>query len=440
MACNQAKRSAFSTCTSKKFIYRSGADCELHLIQHPLHKEYPMRFFRSTIAALFLAWVAVPAFTLAASAQIVISIGVPPPPLPDYDQPVIPAPGYIWTPGYWAYDDDYGYYWVPGTWVLAPEAGLLWTPGYWAFEDGNYVYYDGYWGPEVGYYGGVDYGYGYTGDGYEGGHWQGGTFFYNRTVNNITDVNITNVYSKTIVEPTTINRVAYNGGAGGTTARPTEQQQAFAHERHVPPTDSQRTHVQLASHDPSLREAENKGRPPIAATSRPQDFKGPGVIAAKTAGIRPHDQSIPQGKKGPAQPPGLTLQPNATGQEQTLEKSKMKQANPENALGEPNKPGALPNEHGAIEHGAKVNTGVNPATHAVPPHPAMQPRPAMPPHPHPEAQPHPAMAPHPEAQPHPQMQPHPQQMMQRPAAPPRPQGQPHPAGGDPEEHKKPGQP
>jgi hypothetical protein len=399
-----------------------------------------MRFFRWTIAALFLASVAIPAFTLAASEQIVISIGVPPPPLPDYDQPVIPAPGYIWTPGYWAYDDDYGYYWVPGTWVLAPEAGLLWTPGYWAFEDGNYIYYDGYWGPEVGYYGGVDYGYGYTGDGYEGGHWQGGAFFYNRTVNNITDVNITNVYSKTIVEPTTINRVSYNGGAGGTTARLTEQQQAFAHERHVPPTDSQRTHVQLASHDPSLREAENKGRPPIAATSRPQDFKGPGIISAKTAGIRPRGQSIPLGKKGPGQPPGVTSQPDAAGEERALEKSGVP-ASQENVPGEHANVEGLPNEHGA-----KVKTEVKPITHSVAPQPAMQPHPhpEAQPHPammpHPEAQPHPTMQPHPQGEPHPQMQPHPQQMMQRPAAPPHPQGQPRAMGGHPEEHTKPGQP
>ena len=41
---------------------------------------------------------------------------VQPPPV--YVQPPCPAPGDIWIPGYWAWDDDY--YWVPGTWVLAP--------------------------------------------------------------------------------------------------------------------------------------------------------------------------------------------------------------------------------------------------------------------------------------------------------------------------------
>ncbi|MGC2080986.1 MAG: hypothetical protein WA728_34240, partial [Xanthobacteraceae bacterium] len=43
----------------------------------------------------------------------VISVDVPPPPLPIYEQPIIPGPGYLWVPGYWAWSDDFGYYWVP---------------------------------------------------------------------------------------------------------------------------------------------------------------------------------------------------------------------------------------------------------------------------------------------------------------------------------------
>ena len=98
-----------------------------------------------------------------AQVAIGISVDIEPPPLPVYDQPPIPAPGYLWVPGYWAWDDDTGYYWVPGTWVLPPEPELLWTPGYWGWSDGVYVFYDGYWGPQIGFYGGVAYGFGYTG-------------------------------------------------------------------------------------------------------------------------------------------------------------------------------------------------------------------------------------------------------------------------------------
>jgi hypothetical protein len=80
-----------------------------------------------------------------AAAQLV-SITIAPPVLPVYVQPAIPGPGYIWTPGYWAYGDA-GYYWVPGTWVLPPAVGVLWTPGYWGWHDGIYGWNAGYWGP-----------------------------------------------------------------------------------------------------------------------------------------------------------------------------------------------------------------------------------------------------------------------------------------------------
>src|SRR5712691_11778605 len=105
----------------------------------------------------------------AAQAQVVVgvSIRIAPPLLPVYVQPPIPGPGYIWTPGYWAWDPYVrDYYWVPGTWVLAPAVGLLWTPGYWGWRDGVYIWNGGYWGPRIGYYGGINYGYGYTGIGF----------------------------------------------------------------------------------------------------------------------------------------------------------------------------------------------------------------------------------------------------------------------------------
>src|ERR1700683_1089112 len=79
-----------------------------------------------------------PAFPIAflapspAVAQVAIglSINIAPPVLPVYVEPALPAPGYLWTPGYWAWDGT-DYYWVPGTWVLPPSPELLWTPGYW---------------------------------------------------------------------------------------------------------------------------------------------------------------------------------------------------------------------------------------------------------------------------------------------------------------------
>ena len=71
-------------------------------------------------------------FSAASFAQIGISVSFGPPALPVYEQPICPGDGYIWTPGYWAWDGS-DYYWVPGTWVEAPEVGFLWTPGYWGW-------------------------------------------------------------------------------------------------------------------------------------------------------------------------------------------------------------------------------------------------------------------------------------------------------------------
>jgi hypothetical protein len=90
-------------------------------------------------AALTACAVAALALPSHASAQIGISVEVAPPPLPVYEQPEIPAPGLLWSPGYWAYGPE-GYFWVPGTWVEPPEPGLLWTPGYWGFVNGAYLW------------------------------------------------------------------------------------------------------------------------------------------------------------------------------------------------------------------------------------------------------------------------------------------------------------
>jgi hypothetical protein len=239
-----------------------------------------------------------------------ISIGVAPPPLPVYDQPPIPESGYIWTPGYWAWSDD-GYYWVPGTWVQPPQEGLLWTPGYWGYdEDGNYAWNDGYWGNEVGYYGGVDYGYGYQGDGYAGGYWQGNNFYYNNAVNNIGGVRIPNVYTKQVIENRSENRVSFNGGQGGTQARPTAQQTQARSAHHVEATSAQKQQVQVAKSNPQMFAKNNSGKPAVAATSKPGDMSH--AVAAKAAGgkvdpkvMQANSQNTPKANaKGGSKPAG----------------------------------------------------------------------------------------------------------------------------------------
>jgi hypothetical protein len=210
------------------------------------------------------------------SAQINVSVSIAPPELPVYDQPPLPGDGYIWTPGYWAWGDDIqDYYWVPGTWVEAPQPGYLWTPGYWAANGAIFAWNAGYWGPQIGFYGGVNYGYGYGGRGYDGGYWQGGHLFYNRAVVNVGTTHITNVYNKTVVNNINVTRVSFNGGNGGVRAEPTAAETAVARGPHVEATAAQREQVQTARGNPQLRASANHGHPPIAATARAGNFSNP---------------------------------------------------------------------------------------------------------------------------------------------------------------------
>jgi hypothetical protein len=246
-----------------------------------------MRRFSSIIwFSLMLAVLGMPATV---QAQVICTGNASPPPeLPVYEQPPIPGPGYIWTPGYWGGGPS-GYFWVPGTWVQPPSVGLLWTPGYWGWRDGIYVWNAGYWGPHIGFYGGVNYGFGYGGVGYEGGRWVNGVFAYNRTVNNFGGITITNVYEKTVVIAPGASRVSFNGGSGGITLRATAEEEAAAHEQHVAAIPAQLEQEHTAGSNRALLASENRGQPPIAATSKPGEFTGKGVVAARSVepGMQP---------------------------------------------------------------------------------------------------------------------------------------------------------
>ena len=138
---------------------------------------------QSVVPSAVLA-LAVSLIPTASQAGVLVSITVAPPILPVYVQPICPEVGFLWTPGYWAYGEA-GYFWVPGVWMRPPNVGLLWTPGYWGWGGGVYAWNAGYWGPHVGFYGGVNYGFGFGGVGFAGGRWEGGHFAYNSAVANV---------------------------------------------------------------------------------------------------------------------------------------------------------------------------------------------------------------------------------------------------------------
>jgi hypothetical protein len=231
------------------------------------------------------------ALPTASSAGVFVSITVAPPLLPVYVQPICPGEGYIWTPGYWAYGDN-GYYWVPGTWVLAPRVGFLWTPGYWGFAGGFYAWHPGYWGPHVGFYGGVNYGFGYGGFGFGGGMWVGERFSYNTAVTNVNTTIIHNTYvNKTVINNnTTVNRTSFNG-PNGVTAQPTAAEQAASREQHLAPSSVQASHEHSASLNRAQLASVNHGRPANLATSHPNGPMNGNARGAMSNGAVAHQNA-----------------------------------------------------------------------------------------------------------------------------------------------------
>ncbi len=223
------------------------------------------RILKALILGIWL--MAIPSQVFGLDIGIAVSVNTAPPLLPVYVQPPCPQPGYIWTPGYWAYG-PMGYYWVPGVWVAPPRVGLLWTPGYWAFVDGFYRWHPGFWGRHVGFYGGVDYGYGYTGVGFVGGYWRGPVFLYNTAVVHVDTTVIHNTYvNRTVIRTTVVNRYSFNG-AGGVMARPTRMEMRADREPHFEQTSMQVEHQEHAGTDRNQFYSANGGHPETTAMNR----------------------------------------------------------------------------------------------------------------------------------------------------------------------------
>jgi len=238
----------------------------------------PMRWF-----LLALVFTLIP---VSSQAGVFISVGFAPPELPVYDQPPCPDPGLMWTPGYWAYGPD-GYFWVPGAWVPAPYDGALWTPPYWGWSGGLFVFHDGYWGSHVGYYGGVNYGYGYGGIGFAGGEWRGHDFFYNTAVMHVDRGRIHGVFEdRGRMERGFVDqhsRVAFSGGPGGIRHDPRPEERFADRDQHVGRTSFQQQHQNAAMGDRNSYVRNNNGRPqnltsarPLGAESHAQPGNNPG--------------------------------------------------------------------------------------------------------------------------------------------------------------------
>lgn len=308
---------------------------------------------------VFIILCAVGAYIPKSNAQVSVSIsvGTPPPPLRVYVMPEPPADGYIWQPGYWAYDDTDGYYWVPGVWVAPPNPGLYWTPAYWGYADGRYGFHAGYWGPTVGFYGGINYGYGYTGHGYYGGRWENNHFSYNTAVVHVNKTIIHNTYVNRTVIVNNNDRRSFNGGKGGVQARPRPQERAAMQQHHVAPTAAQISHQQAAHKDQA------SFAKPDERTSR----------AARTADARtkthPTERTAPR-ERGPAKtrvtpqrrmPEPVATQPGVGRKISPKPRASAPRVQPQHAAGPR---AAAPR--------------VQPQPHVAPLHPSPQPRSAAP--------------------------------------------------------------
>jgi hypothetical protein len=233
-------------------------------------------------------------------AGVFLSINIAPPALQVYAQPLCPTDGYLWQPGYWGYGNA-GYYWIPGVWVAPPQSGFLWTPGYWGFSNGLYAFNAGYWGPTVGFYGGVNYGFGYGGSGFDGGRWESGHFAYNTAAMRVNTSVIHNTYVQKVSYSG--NRTSFNGGAGGTTTRPSAAETTMARQHgQAAAAPAVQQKAVASGHTQARATSENHGQPANTAATRPATATNRGAETQSRMATR----TAPSSAKPEARPAAAT--------------------------------------------------------------------------------------------------------------------------------------
>jgi len=58
--------------------------------------------------------------------------------------PLPPDPTYVWTPGYWEWDEDH-WTWIYGQWLQPPNDGDKWVGGYWEKRPEGWFWKKGRW-------------------------------------------------------------------------------------------------------------------------------------------------------------------------------------------------------------------------------------------------------------------------------------------------------
>jgi len=135
------------------------------------------------------------------------------------------------------------------------------------------VFHPGYWGPQVGYYGGVNYGFGYLGVGFVGGEWRDHDFYYNRAAWRVDDRRIHDYYEdrrdwdRHWVERD--SRTSYSGGPGGIRHDPDQRERMAMRDQHIERTSYQEQHQREAMNNRNAYARFNGGRPANVVANRP---------------------------------------------------------------------------------------------------------------------------------------------------------------------------
>ena len=104
-----------------------------------------MRTRNWLLCLLIAAGVSLAPVASQADSRVSIGIAIGPPPPLVVAPPPAPAPGYVWAPGYWAWN-GYQHVWIGGYW-LSPRPGYYWVPDRWEHRGPQWHHVHGHWSP-----------------------------------------------------------------------------------------------------------------------------------------------------------------------------------------------------------------------------------------------------------------------------------------------------
>jgi hypothetical protein len=81
----------------------------------------------------------------AAAREVIVQVGVAPPP-PRFERVPPPRAGWVWAPGYWAWRGPRaGHVWIGGHWERV-RRGYVYRPAGWVHYGNGWRFREGYWG------------------------------------------------------------------------------------------------------------------------------------------------------------------------------------------------------------------------------------------------------------------------------------------------------